>query len=124
MEERMKFKYREDVLLSEFDAYIRKTYSKHYAEEDGSQTIDKIIAKGYGTGFFMGNVFKYSDRYGKKDGFNRDDLMKTLHYTLLMLYLHDRDHGQTVSEPAKLADDYLRTTNICMPQDATALWRG
>ena len=35
-------------------------------------------------------------RYGKKKGYNRDDLMKALHYTILMMYYHDE----------KTEDDY------------------
>ena len=40
-------------------------------------------------GFAIGNVLKYAQRYGKKDGFNRDDLMKILHYTLIAMHTHD-----------------------------------
>jgi len=28
-------------------------------------------------------------RYGKKKGYNRADLLKSLHYTILMLFYHD-----------------------------------
>ena len=33
---------------------------------------------------------KYAQRYGKKGGKNRADLLKVLHYALFMLYVHDR----------------------------------
>ena len=32
---------------------------------------------------------KYAQRYGKKDGYNRKDLLKVLHYALIELYVHD-----------------------------------
>lgn len=94
----MKFKYREDELLDEFREYVVSTYKQHYAS-DGIQTMDNIIAKGYerATGFCMGNVDKYGDRYGKKGETPdewRKDLIKVLHYTLFQLYIHDKNYGQ------------------------------
>ena len=47
---------------------------------------------GHGMGFFLGNVLKYTQRYGKKDGHNRKDLLKILHYALLALNEHDQDY--------------------------------
>jgi hypothetical protein len=34
---------------------------------------------------------KYAKRYGNKDGKNRKDLMKILHYAIIMLYVHDEE---------------------------------
>ena len=39
--------------------------------------------------FCIGNIMKYAQRYGKKGGKNRADLLKVLHYALFMLYVHD-----------------------------------
>ena len=44
---------------------------------------------GHGEGFCIGNIIKYAQRYGKKGGFNRNDLTKVAHYVIIMLYLHD-----------------------------------
>jgi hypothetical protein len=44
---------------------------------------------GHGEGFCIGNIMKYVQRYGKKDGYNRKDLMKVLHYTIMALHNHD-----------------------------------
>ena len=30
------------------------------------------------------NIIKYAMRYGKKDGYNKKDLMKIIHYTILL----------------------------------------
>ena len=38
----------------------------------------------------MGNILKYAQRYGKKEGFNRDDLKKVIHYGIIALAMHDR----------------------------------
>lgn len=41
-------------------------------------------------GFALGNVLKYSQRYGKKEGLNRADLLKVVHYGIIALAMHDR----------------------------------
>ena len=42
-------------------------------------------------GFTIGDIIKYASRYGKKDGRNRADLLKILHYSILALYVHDKE---------------------------------
>lgn len=32
---------------------------------------------------------KYAQRYGKKDGFNRKDILKIIHYAVMLLHVHD-----------------------------------
>jgi hypothetical protein len=44
---------------------------------------------------FRNTALKYLWRYGKKNGNNRDDLMKALHYIMLTLYV---DHYKTKGE--------------------------
>ena len=36
------FKFNEDKLLEEYEEYVKSTYSQHYSDEDGLQTIEKI----------------------------------------------------------------------------------
>ena len=76
----------------EFSKYIDKTYDGHYSSNK-FQSTEVIIDRGHGTGFCMGNVDKYSNRYGKKGTRDdaRKDLMKILHYALIQLYVHDND---------------------------------
>ena len=45
-------------------------------------------------GYLMGNILKYAQRYGKKDGYNRKDLLKVLHYAIMALYVHDEERGE------------------------------
>ena len=52
-----------------------------------------IIDAGHGTGFCVGNIMKYAKRYGKKDGYNRKDLMKIIHYAMIQLYVHELENG-------------------------------
>jgi hypothetical protein len=88
------YKYRERELIAQFQEYIDQTYSSHYAGEDGVQPLDVIFSSGHGLGFTVGNVVKYVGRYGKKKGYNRDDLIKAIHYAFLALYRHDREHQE------------------------------
>jgi hypothetical protein len=84
------YKYDEVKLLQELAEYVANTYGQHYVGSDNVQSLDLIFSNGNGKGFCAGNVTKYVNRYGKKGGHNRDDLMKTLHYALLLLYDHDK----------------------------------
>tara|TARA_B100000424_G_scaffold205423_1_gene162481 strand:- start:1510 stop:1791 length:282 start_codon:yes stop_codon:yes gene_type:complete len=83
------YKYNENELLAELQQYIDKTYDEHYSMAN-IQATEFIIDAGLGQGFTLGNVIKYAQRYGKKDGFNRKDLLKVLHYGLMALHLHDK----------------------------------
>ena len=85
----MTFKYKEDVYLKEAFDYIKKTYGEHYQankEDSDVQFMDLIMADPDGLGFLKYNASKYPLRYGKKDGYNKKDLLKTIHYCLLLLY--------------------------------------
>ena len=53
------------------------------------QTTEFIIDGGHGEGFCIGNIMKYAQRYGKKNGYNRKDLMKIIHYAIIAMYNHD-----------------------------------
>lgn len=82
-----KYKYKEDQIISDFHAYIDKTYGQHYmTEEQNIECFDVWLALGESMPTFRNTAIKYLWRYGKKHGSNKDDLMKVLHYTLMMLY--------------------------------------
>lgn len=92
MQEQFMFKFNEGEILSELRSYICNTYGEHYAnEENGLQTF-QLIAKDplRGLAFATGNCMKYADRYGKKNGYNRKDLIKIAHYAILALYCDGR----------------------------------
>tara|TARA_B100000609_G_scaffold174782_1_gene151681 strand:- start:94 stop:414 length:321 start_codon:yes stop_codon:yes gene_type:complete len=84
------YKFNEDKLLREFKKYIDGTYNAHYSKEK-FQATEFIVDSGHGTGFMIGNVMKYAQRYGKKgsDADARKDLLKVLHYALMQLHVHD-----------------------------------
>ena len=90
------YKFNEDILLEEIRAYIDKTYEGHYSENT-FQSTEVIMARGHGEGFCMGNIDKYSNRYGKKGETPEDyrkDVMKIIHYGILALYNHDKTYGE------------------------------
>jgi hypothetical protein len=86
--EKIDYKYNEGELIKEFQEYIDSTYGQHYSM-NRFQASEFIIDNGHGVGFTAGNVMKYVQRYGKKSGRNRQDLLKVLHYALMLLYVHD-----------------------------------
>lgn len=89
------YKFNEDALIAELQAYVDGTYSEHYSKNK-LQSTEVIIDRGHGTGFCMGNIDKYSGRYGKKGTKDdaRKDLMKVLHYALIQLYIHDSENNE------------------------------
>ena len=81
------YKYAEGQIIADFKAYIDSTYNQHYSDgETGLQAFDAWIELGDATPTFRNTALKYLWRYGKKNGNNKADLFKTLHYTLLCLY--------------------------------------
>ena len=86
-----KQKYSEDVILKELQEYIGITYQQHYsAGDDKIQTLDLIEACGDGEAFCRSNILKYASRYDKK-GTARRDIMKILHYAVLLMHFNDKN---------------------------------
>ena len=86
-----KYKYSEDAILKELQDYISGTYNAHYsAGDDKIQTLDLIEACGDGESFCRSNILKYASRYDKK-GTARRDIMKILHYAVLLMHFNDKN---------------------------------
>ena len=85
---KINYVFDEDKYLREIWDHIDSTYISHYAQNK-IQSTEFIADAGHGEGFCIGNIIKYAQRYGKKSGFNRNDLTKVVHYVIIMLYLHD-----------------------------------
>ena len=86
----MKFKYDEDRILQEMREYVESTYGAHYIGEDNIQALDLIAAGGMLMHFAAASIIKYVFRFGKKDGHNRKDIMKVIHYAMFMLWQMDK----------------------------------
>ena len=87
------YRYNEHALIQELQEYVDSTYSEHYSKNK-FQATEFIIDGGHGEGFALGNILKYTQRYGNKDGKNRKDLLKVLHYALIALHVHDLEHPE------------------------------
>ena len=81
-------KYNEDKILKDLEQYIGATYKAHYSQKK-IQATEFIIDAGHGQGFCLGNVLRYAQRYGKKNGKNRADLLKVIHYGIIALHLNN-----------------------------------
>ena len=86
----MKYKYNEEYALEELKNYIDSTYGAHYSKER-FQATEFIIDGGHGEGFCIGNILKYAQRYGKKNGKDRKDLLKVIHYGIIALYINETE---------------------------------
>ena len=88
MKKQIDYKYDEDKVLLELKSYIANTYGEHYSKNK-FQATEFIIDGGHGEGFCIGNILKYAQRYGKKNGYNKRDLLKVIHYGIIALHNHD-----------------------------------
>ena len=85
------WKYNEEDIVKELLEYIRGTYNQHYSAGDQKiQTLDLIEACGDGEAFCRSNILKYASRYDKK-GSARRDIMKILHYAVLLMNYNDKN---------------------------------
>ena len=96
------FKYHEEEILKDIQEYVSGTYQGHYTgkshEYRNVQTIDLMASKELAAAFCQANILKYGSRYGNKNGKNKKDLMKVIHYAMLLL--HFDEHYGTPSMPS------------------------
>ena len=91
------FKYHEKEILKDIEEYVSGTYQGHYTGNSHEfrkvQTIDLMASKDLAAAFCQANIIKYGSRYGNKDGKNKKDLMKVIHYAMLLLHF-DGHYGE------------------------------
>ena len=91
------YKYHEEEILKDIEEYVSQTYQGHYTgtkhEFCNVQTIDLMASKDLAASFCQANILKYGSRYGNKDGKNQKDLMKVIHYAMLLLHF-DGHYGE------------------------------
>ena len=99
-------KYREDEILDAIKEYIGGTYDQHYSTtKDGFQVMDMIKQLGIDKDFCQANAIKYLCRYGKKNGHNRKDLLKAIHYIVLLMSSEDQEYVDQMEEDALKANN-------------------
>jgi len=88
----------EGAILEFVRDYLRNTYSQHYAPTGQNridhhiQPVDLMAASGVISDYASANIIKYASRYGKKDGKNIKDLLKIIHYAMLLMYYDNHDY--------------------------------
>ena len=97
------YKYSEDKALSELKEYIDSTYDAHYSK-NRFQATEFIIDGGHGEGFCIGNILKYAQRYGKKNGKDRKDLLKVIHYGIIALHINNMENLNNESKLTNCVD--------------------
>jgi len=99
------YKYHEEEILKDIEEYVSSTYQGHYTgtkhEFRKVQTIDLMAARDIAAQFCQANILKYGSRYGSKDGRNKKDLLKVIHYAMLLAHF-DGHYG----EPSMPSDDF------------------
>lgn len=82
----IEYKYTEGEILQEVKNYIDSTYGQHYVGNGEIQTVDFWESLGSLDTTARDTAIKYLARFGKKGGNNRKDLLKAIHYIILMMY--------------------------------------
>lgn len=90
------YKFNEKELLKQVGDYIDSTYTNHHYSKNRIQTTEFIVDSGHLTGFAVGSIIKYIQRYGHKGGPEdwRKDIMKTIHCAMILLSEHDRRQSE------------------------------
>ena len=89
----IEYKYNENKALVELEKYINTTYDEHYSKNK-FQATEFIIDSGHGEGFCIGNIMKYAQRYGKKNGKDKRDLLKVIHYGIIALHINNMENSE------------------------------
>ena len=92
-----RYKYHEAEIIQEIEDYVSSTYNGHYTgtkhEYRNVQTIDLMASRDLASAFCQSNIIKYGSRYGSKDGKSKKDLLKVIHYAMLLLHF-DEHYGK------------------------------
>jgi hypothetical protein len=81
------WKYEEDKTLKAVEEYLSSTYHSHYtSEQSKTQTLDLIESIGDAEPFTRSNAIKYLSRFGKKNGKSKQDILKAIHYCILLYH--------------------------------------
>lgn len=93
-------KYKEDLVMKDLQKHIDQTYKTHYTTESGLQALDMWMALGNFSTSCRDAAIKYLFRFGKKNGSQKEDLLKAMHFIMYM-YQQEflKDTKPTVAKP-------------------------
>ena len=90
-------KYSENEIIKDIETYVKNTYGGHYVGKDQVQIIDLWESLGNVETTARDVAMKYLMRCGKKDGKNEKDLMKAIHYMIMMIHFRRKNEAHTKS---------------------------
>ena len=89
-------KYNEEQTVMELLEYIKSTYGQHYVDhKQNIQIQDVFDSIDIAEDFARGCAIKYLIRFGKKEGKNPKDLMKAMHYIVLLYHYAFKGENET-----------------------------
>lgn len=88
-----------NAFLNDANAYIHDTFKEHYSSENGLQLVDFFHSNGDGMAYARTSAMRYIARYGKKEGFNKKDLMKAIHCVIMLYYFSKDEEKHTDINP-------------------------
>jgi len=108
-----RYKYHEDQAIEALQTYVDGTYGQHYVGDGDVQTVDFWRSLGSLETTARDTAIKYLARYGKKGGKNRKDILKTMHYCVLMLYALDLEEAELRQDRAvEINGKWETVTNV------------
>ena len=113
-------KYKEDLVIQQLTKYVEQTYKEHYSSEDGIQVLDVWKALGNFDTSCRDAALKYLYRFGKKNGHNKDDLLKAIHFIMYMYshhFLKDKKPTEKKSNNKSEKHNKLQKTNTTIVID-------
>lgn len=111
------YKYDEDKHMANVIKYLAGTYGEHYVAKDIQvidiwESLDSLETTARDT------AIKYLCRYGKKAGKNKKDLLKAIHYILLMMYAGDKSESESRVDTSLQGTSPINITSV--PQSTVA----
>ena len=105
-------KYNEEEILKQVIEYIKSTYNEHYSTDGkGLQAMDIFRNMNTDKDFCQSNAIKYLIRYGKKQGRNEKDLIKAIHYIVLLISSErkDKHKGTTTGQLYTRGENWIKS---------------
>lgn len=88
------YKYNEEDNLELVREYIASTYGQHYVGKQDIQTVDVWDSLDIAAEMCQGTAIKYLMRLGRKDGINEKDMLKAIHYIILLMHFTKQEKSK------------------------------
>ena len=105
------WKFDEGDILDFLRRYIAGTYDSHYNTKNNLQCVDVLEALDLAAPAYHANILKYAMRYGKKGGTNLADLLKVVHYAILLIRRNHLPQIKDTSPHDRASQDQRKLQN-------------